>query len=118
MATIAEVVAEIEQQRAGAEERRGRGAAAKKRFRSSLVWRRVRYAVLRENAMRHADGLPRCELCNRTAAESGGPLHVDHRVPIATEEGWRRRFDRTNLAVLCVDDNLGKLAGPDWRTAA
>ncbi len=115
MATIFEAVAAVEAAEQALAARAARNAKAKAAFRSSLGWRRIRYSVLREAALRQPDGIPRCELCNRTAEESGGPLHVDHRIPLAMAEGWRRRYDKANLAVLCCDCNLGKLAGPDWR---
>ncbi len=114
MVTVDETLAAMETQRAEAEARRARGPAARRKFRSSLPWRRVRYAVLRENALRQPDGKPRCELCG-AGAEPGRPLHVDHREPVSKR--WDLRFARSNLVVLCPDCNVGKLAGPDWRQA-
>src|SRR5262245_29697522 len=71
---------------------------AKQEFRSSLAWRRVRYAVLAESAARNG-GTARCELCGR-AGMPEAPLHVDH--VEAVSKNWSRRFDRTNLQVMCA----------------
>jgi len=86
----------------------------KQRFRASLAWRRLRYAVLAENATRNG-GTARCELCGH-AGTPAAPLHVDH--VEAVSKNWARRFDRTNLQTLCADCNVGKLDGPaqDFRS--
>ena len=80
---------------------------AARRFRSSMAWRRARYAALAK-----ANG--RCQCCGRRA----GPdvqLHVDHIEPVS--KAWDRRLDPSNLQVLCESCNIGKLDGParDWR---
>lgn len=103
MTTVAEAAAAAAH-RPPSKPRKGDAA---RRFRSSMAWRRMRYAVLAR-----ANG--RCECCGRRA----GPdvvLHVDHIEPIS--KVWDRRLDPANLQVLCADCNVGKLAGParDWR---
>jgi 5-methylcytosine-specific restriction endonuclease McrA len=89
--------------------------AAKREFRASIGWRRVRYAVLAENAERNG-GVARCELCG-TAGKPEAPLHVDHIEAVSKD--WSRRFDRSNLQTLCSNCNVGKLDGPaaDFRPA-
>lgn len=84
--------------------------AGKRAFRSSLAWRRVRYAVLAESAAQNG-GKPACALCGATASP-GRSLHVDHVFPIATDKGWEHRFDRRFLRVSCADCNVGRLASP------
>lgn len=110
MASVAEAVAAARETHEAREQRRAARPTkdAKAKFRSSLGWRRTRYAVLAENAKRH-DGTARCELCGATAAP-GAALHVDHIE--AVSKNWSRRLDKTNLQVLCPDCNIGKLAGP------
>ena len=81
---------------------------AKAKFRSSLAWRRARYAALAANAQRNG-GTARCELCGAAAAP-GKPLHVDHIEAVSKNRA--RRFDKENLQVMCEDCNIGKLNGP------
>ncbi|HUB48349.1 MAG TPA: HNH endonuclease signature motif containing protein [Acetobacteraceae bacterium] len=81
---------------------------AKAAFRSSIAWRRLRYAALAENAAKN-NGTARCELCGK-AGTPDASLHVDH--VEAVSKNWARRLDRTNLQVLCEDCNVGKLDGP------
>jgi hypothetical protein len=91
-----------------AEERRAkRGTpSAKKKFRSSLAWRRCRYAVLAANIRKY--GKATCEVCKSTT----GPFHVDHELPISTPEGWERRFVVSVLRCTCEACNTGRLASP------
>ena len=42
------------------------------------------------------DAKHRCEECGKPGTD------VHHVVPIQTDEGWKRRFDTTNLKLLCV----------------
>ena len=84
--------------------------AKAERFRRSQAWRRLRYRILAANANSHADGKARCTLCNRTAAEAGCALHVDHRECVS--KCWARRLDPTNLRVLCADCNVGRSNRP------
>lgn len=112
MASIAESVAALLEE---AERVAARAAAStasgRKLFRSSIGWRRARYAALAANAERHG-GVARCELCG-----AGPPFHVDHIE--ALSKVWAKRLDPTNLQVLCEPCNVGKLDGParDWRAA-
>jgi 5-methylcytosine-specific restriction endonuclease McrA len=87
-----------------------RKGEAARRFRSSMAWRRVRYAVLAR-----ANG--RCECCGARASDSVR-LHVDHIAPVS--KAWDRRLDPDNLQVLCESCNVGKWDGParDWRDGA
>jgi hypothetical protein len=91
------------------EERRAKRATpdAKRKFRSSLAWRRTRYKVLAMNSKAHG-GQVTCELCKSTT----GPFHVDHVLPVSTEEGWQRRFDVSVLRCTCEACNTGRLASP------
>ncbi len=110
MVSVAEALTGVvREQRAAAP-----AADAKAAFRSSIAWRRMRYAALAENAAKHG-GKAECELCGARAAP-GAPLHVDH--VEAVSKNWGRRLDRMNLQVLCPDCNVGKLDGParDFRT--
>jgi hypothetical protein len=92
-------------------ERRARSPsqADKKAFRSSIGWRRVRFAALAANAARNG-GTAKCELCGATAQSSGAPLHADH--VEAVSRNWSRRLDPTNIQIMCCDCNTGKLDGP------
>ncbi len=83
--------------------------AAKREFRSSLAWRRVRFAALAANAERNG-GIAKCELCGATAQSSGAELHADHIE--AVSRNWSRRLDPTNVQILCCPCNTGKLDGP------
>lgn len=49
----------------------------------------------------------KCEECGKFGTD------VHHVVPIQTEEGWRRRFDRKNLRLLCVSCH-NKAHGREW----
>ena len=91
----------------------GGSPAARKAFRASLQWRKMRYDVLADNAERNG-GLVTCELC----LSSMGSMHVDHIE--ALSKNFDRRLDKSNLQVLCKDCNIGKLDGPaaDFRTPA
>lgn len=110
MPSVAEALEQIQAARAAMDARRPRKPTktAKEKFRSSIAWRRTRYAVLAENAKRNG-GVARCELCGE-AGKPGAALHVDHIE--AVSKNWARRLDRTNLQVLCPDCNVGKLDGP------
>ncbi|MGH7057844.1 MAG: HNH endonuclease [Acetobacteraceae bacterium] len=85
-------------------------AEARRKFRASMAWRRVRYKVLAANAAKNG-GKARCELCG-AAAEAGKPLHVDHILPVSTAAGWARRLDMNVLRVCCADCNIGRLNSP------
>jgi 5-methylcytosine-specific restriction endonuclease McrA len=114
--SVAEAAAALQAEADRAADRVARkgSPAAKKSFRASLAWRRTRYAILAENAARN-NGTARCELCGTTAAP-GKPLHVDHIE--AVSKNWARRFDKSNLQILCQDCNVVKLDGPavDFRS--
>jgi hypothetical protein len=79
-------------------------AAARKAFRSSVPWLKMRFSVLAENAERNG-GVATCELCSSTS----GSMHVDHIE--ALSRCFEKRLDRSNLQVLCADCNIGKLDG-------
>lgn len=110
MVSAAEFTAALAAEREAREARRAAkpGKTAKEKFRSSIAWRRTRFAVLAENAKRNG-GTARCELCGE-AGKPGAALHVDHIE--AVSRNWSRRLDKSNLQVLCADCNVGKLAGP------
>jgi 5-methylcytosine-specific restriction endonuclease McrA len=114
MPSVAESLAAIDETEAQRARHIGT-KAAKQKFRASLAWRRLRFAVLAANATRNG-GTARCELCGN-AGTPGASLHVDHIE--AVSKNWARRLDRTNCQVLCGDCNVGKLDGPaaDFRPA-
>ncbi len=95
-------------------------ADARRKFRASMQWRRVRYSVLADNKRKHG-GKIICELCGVECGpdKPGGVAHCDHIRPISTPEGWAKRFDRSLLRVTCADCNTGRLASPieleGWR---
>ena len=60
-----------------------------RRFYKSREWR----MTSRQYAVDHGH---RCEECGAVGTD------VHHVQPIQTEEGWRRRFDQSNLRLLCV----------------
>lgn len=106
MVTIAEIIAS----RAAAAQRAQEATRTQKRgFYQSSAWRRLRYAVLRDNRQKH--GRLTCEACGSRK----GPWHVDHVVPVSKD--WNRRLDRANLQVMCADCNMGKsnTDAIDWR---
>lgn len=108
MVSIAEAVAaNVAAAQARAQKTQQRGK--KRNFYASAAWRRLRYAVLRDNKQKH--GETTCEACG----SSKGPWHVDHIVPVSKD--WNKRLDRTNLQVMCADCNMGKsnTDAIDWR---
>ena len=109
MPTVASAMAAMAAHRAEMERRAKAKPSGdeKQRFYRSLPWRRMRYAILAENAERNG-GVARCELC-KAAAAPGAPLNIDHVEPLS--RAWGRRLDRSNLQVLCGACNHGKLAG-------
>lgn len=60
-----------------------------KAFYSSARWTRLATSIRHEY-------LFRCTMCGA----SGNTVH--HIEPISTTEGWERRFDRTNLTLVCM----------------
>ena len=110
MPTVGEHVAHLQRVTAAKAARAGYTRAKAAKFRASQQWRRARYRCLAENARRHLDGNARCELCSRTAEESGRSLHVDHRAPVS--KCWERRLDPANLRVMCGDCNEGRSNRP------
>ena len=59
-------------------------------------WRRLSREYLAEN--------PLCVRCGRAA------VHVDHIKAVVTREGFRRRYDRSNLQALCISCHSKKTA--------
>ena len=54
----------------------------------------------------------RCEECGEVGTD------VHHVIPIQTDEGWARRFDASNLRLLCVrchNEAHGRTFGNGWR---
>lgn len=79
-----------------------------KSFYRTTEWKRLRYDVLRECGAR-------CMACGKSPQEHGITLNVDHIKPIKTH--WHLRLEKSNLQVLCSDDNWGKGSRyeDDWR---
>jgi 5-methylcytosine-specific restriction endonuclease McrA len=78
-----------------------------KAFYESWEWKRVRYDFLKDKDRK-------CQCCGATPAD-GVRVVVDHIQPI--RYFWQKRFDPTNLQLLCDDCNMGKGSRDetDWR---
>jgi len=59
------------------------------KFYRSDAWKRTAFDTLRKRKYK-------CERCGEWAEQ------VHHIQPIKTPEGWERRFDPTNLEILCI----------------
>lgn len=71
-------------------------------------WRKLRVTVLREQGAV-------CHLCGHTKETSGYPLHVDHIIPRSKRPDLE--LVKSNLAVLCLDCNMGK-GSESWASPA
>jgi 5-methylcytosine-specific restriction endonuclease McrA len=74
----------------------------------SREWRELRVKIIEEQR-------GECQMCGRSHRKHGVTIHVDHILPLSID--WRRRFDKTNLQILCEDCNIGKSNHyiTDWR---
>jgi 5-methylcytosine-specific restriction endonuclease McrA len=111
---VGELIRTIEAARARRAARAERAREQKaKNWYGSAEWRRVRYKFLRSQPRPL-----RCALCNRSAADGGVTLCVDHIKSVRRFPGLRAKLE--NLQVLCSECNLGKGSewADDWRAGA
>jgi 5-methylcytosine-specific restriction endonuclease McrA len=75
---------------------------------NSPEWRRLRVKIIEEQ-----NG--ECQMCGRSHKKHGIIIHVDPIIPLSVD--WSKRFDESNLQLLCEDCNLGKgnRYSTDWR---
>ncbi len=105
MGLIDEISRHLEIERAEREARR-LAFEAKRNFYSSVAWRALRYAVLKERGRR-------CECCGRCPPEV--IVDVDHVKPRSKHPTLA--LDKSNMQVLCRDCNYAKSNRDetDWR---
>jgi 5-methylcytosine-specific restriction endonuclease McrA len=97
MPSVAELIAELNEQKAAREAKRpkdGKDKDIRDKFYASRAWKALRYKILvRDGA--------KCAACGRTSAD-GVKLAVDHIKPLFHH--WDLRLEPTNLQVLCTPD--------------
>jgi hypothetical protein len=86
----------------------GYSAEKAKDLYNSREWQRLRVKIIEEQ-----NG--ECQMCGRSHKKHGIVIHVDHIIPLSID--WSKRFDESNLQLLCEDCNLGKgnRYSTDWR---